>query len=130
MYKTYRTPDFCSQSKRGLKESLQYQVNIFFRNIKKITSWEANQVVTGIGIPKRTQLVKMYSVVLKIQACQTGHTAQYKITWSDSPHMTINVSLEVCWFFFRFLRRKNYIKLIRTAKYSIEAGTINCMIIG
>lgn len=82
-------------------------MNIFFRNIKQITSWEAYQAVIGIGIAKRTQLVKMYSVVLKIKTCQTGHTVQYKITWSDSLYMTTKVRLEVFGFaFFLFLRKK------------------------
>lgn len=98
MYKICRISDFCSQSKRGIKEPLHYLENIFFKNIKQIASWEVYQAVIGIGIPKRTKLATMYSVVLKIQACQTGHTAQYKIAWSNSLHMTTKVSLEGVFF--------------------------------
>lgn len=73
----------------------------------------------GIGIAKRTQLVKMYSVVLKIKTCQTGHTVQYKITWSDSLYMTTKVRLEVFGFAFFFISEekkaiKNWLELQNT----------------
>lgn len=87
----------------------------------------------GIGIPMRTKLVTMYSVVLKIQACQTGHTAQYKIAWFNSVYMTTKVSLEGSFLgFFRISEevKKHYIKFISLAKYCIQAGSVSCMIIG
>lgn len=86
---------FCSQGKRGCKAPLQYQVHMFFRNIKQITSWKAYQAVIQIGIAKRTKLVTVYSVVLKIKTHQTGIIVHCKNPRSCSLYMTTKVSLEV-----------------------------------
>lgn len=102
---------FCSHGKRGCKAPLQYQVHMFFRNIKQITSWKTYQAVIPTGIAKRTQLVTMYSVVLKIKTCQTGHTVHCKKILVQFP--IYDHKSEPWSIFFRFLRgRRNLIEFI------------------